>query len=72
MTSHERYCLLLTSVSSAIDRVAIQLWEEVDPAMMTVGWATAVTVWIDNRKEGIQVLCVLAERRAAARRHRRR
>ena len=28
----------------------------------TVGWATAVPVWVNGRKECIQALCILAER----------
>ena len=46
-----------------IDRVSVQLGGVVDPAKITVGWAMAVAVQIGGRKECIQSLCILAERK---------
>ena len=48
--------------SEPINSAAVQLGEVVDHVMITVGWATAVTVWVGGRKECIQALCILGER----------
>ena len=31
--------------------------------MITVGWATDAIVWVDDKRECIQVLCILVEQK---------